>query len=438
MITAPNGHGTQFGLEIPTLTGPDEADAFVQARQDEGSDYIKVVLEDGSAYNLSFPMLGEATLRAVVTAAHKRDLLVVTHVSTVAAAKTAIEAGTDGLAHVFVNSPPDGAVVRMAAQRGVFVITTLAVHQLGVGADRGSISNNPQLSPYLTDADVQGLETPFPASGSASLANGREAVCAFHAAGVPVLVGTDAPNSGTAYGASLHRELVLLTESGLFPTEALSAATSVTVDTFGLERGRIREGLRADREGYRAALAAQRKAADETQAQTLAEAGAALVSDFETGEPATAFGSGWEVSTDQMAGGGSSAAFTVTEGGAQGSAYALSITGKTTADVPFAWAGAMVYPGTTPFAPADLSSKSELAFWTKGDGGRYRVMVFCPEMGQIPPEQLFVAGPEWQQVSLALSAFGNCGGATGIQGVLFTAGPTAGSFSFQIDEVALE
>ena len=86
----------------------------------------------------------------------------------------------------------------------------------------------------------------------------------------------------------------------------------MTADTFTLEdRGRIREGLRADlllvggdptqditatrdilgvwkggvradREGYRAALAAQREAA-ETQAQTLAEAGAALVSDFEIG-----------------------------------------------------------------------------------------------------------------------------------------------------------
>ena len=466
LITAPNGHGTQFGLEIPTLTRPGEADAFVQARQDEGSDYIKVVLEDGSAYNLSFPTLGEATLRAVVTAAHERGMLVVTHVSTLAAAKTAITAGTDGLAHVFVNAPPDEAVISMAARHDVFVIATLAVHQLGEGADDGSIAGDARLKPYLTDADVQGLENPFPASGSASLANGKEAVRAFHAAGVRVLAGTDAPNPGTAYGASLHRELVLLTESGLSPTEALRAATSVTADTFGLERGHIREGLRADlllvsgdptqdvtatrdivgvwkggvqadREGYRAALAAQRDAAG-AQAQTLAEAGAALVSDFESGEPATEFGSGWEVSTDQMAGGGSSAAFTVIGGGAQGSAYTLSITGETTPDVPFAWAGAMFYPGMTPFAPADLSGKAGLTFWTKGDGGRYRVMVFCPEMGQIPPEQSFVTEPKWRRVSLALSGFGSCGDGAGIQGVLFTAGPTAGSFSFQIDEVALE
>lgn len=106
--------------------------------------------------------------------------------------------------------------------------------------------------------------------------------------------------------------------------------------------------------------------------------------------------------------------------------------------MPFAWAGAMVYPGATPFAPADLSSKTELTFWTQGDWGRYRVLVFCPEMGQIPPQQSFVAGLDWQQVRLTMSAFGSCGDGASVQGVLFTAGPTAGSFSFQIDDVAFE
>ncbi len=65
-------------------------------------------------------------------------------------------------------------------------------------------------------------------------------------------------------------------------------------------------------------------------------------------------------------------------------------------------------------------------------------MVFCPEMGQIPPEQSFVAGPKWQQVSLAMSGFGSCGSGAGVQGVLFTAGPTPGRFDVQIDDVVLE
>jgi imidazolonepropionase-like amidohydrolase len=67
----------------------------------------------------------------------------------------------------------------------------------------------------------------------------------LHAAGVPLLAGTDAPNPGTTHGASLHREL--LVNAGLTTTEALAAATSVPARIFGLrDRGRIAPGMRAD------------------------------------------------------------------------------------------------------------------------------------------------------------------------------------------------
>jgi len=41
LATVPKGHGTEYGLPIPTLTKPEEADAWVAARIAEGSDYIK-------------------------------------------------------------------------------------------------------------------------------------------------------------------------------------------------------------------------------------------------------------------------------------------------------------------------------------------------------------------------------------------------------------
>src|SRR5262249_49172049 len=45
LVTAPGGHGTEYGLKIPTLTAPGEAQTFVDARIDEGSDYIKIVYD---------------------------------------------------------------------------------------------------------------------------------------------------------------------------------------------------------------------------------------------------------------------------------------------------------------------------------------------------------------------------------------------------------
>lgn len=74
----------------------------------------------------------------------------------------------------------------------------------------------------------------------------------MHAAGVPLLAGTDAnngPHGGflALHGASIHRELVLLTLAGLTPVQAIAAATSVPARHFGLsDRGRIASGLRAD------------------------------------------------------------------------------------------------------------------------------------------------------------------------------------------------
>jgi hypothetical protein len=72
LVTAPGGHGTEYGVPIPTLSGADGAQEFVDARLAEGSDWIKLVVDDGSAWGLDLPTLDAATVRAVVAAAHAR------------------------------------------------------------------------------------------------------------------------------------------------------------------------------------------------------------------------------------------------------------------------------------------------------------------------------------------------------------------------------
>lgn len=79
------------------------------------------------------------------------------------------------------------------------------------------------------------------------LATMHENVRLLHAAGVPTLAGTDAPNAGTAHGAGMFAELELLVEAGLSPADALAAATSVPARGFALaDRGRLAPGLRGD------------------------------------------------------------------------------------------------------------------------------------------------------------------------------------------------
>jgi imidazolonepropionase-like amidohydrolase len=107
LATAPGGHGTQFGLPVPTLTQPEEAQAWVDARVAEGSDYIKIVSEDSKIYGREIPALNRATIQALVEAAHRRGKLAVVHISTLRTAKEALEAGADGLVHIFTDQAPD-------------------------------------------------------------------------------------------------------------------------------------------------------------------------------------------------------------------------------------------------------------------------------------------------------------------------------------------
>jgi len=44
LVTVAGGHGTEYGLKIPTLESASQAQAFIDARIAEGSDFIKIII----------------------------------------------------------------------------------------------------------------------------------------------------------------------------------------------------------------------------------------------------------------------------------------------------------------------------------------------------------------------------------------------------------
>lgn len=242
VATAPGGHPTQLlaalngtvldpsdVTEIDFITRPEQAPAFVKARLAEGSDYIKIVIDDGAMHGAELPVLTQVVATAVTTAAHDAGLKVVAHAITSAEVDIALDAGVDGLAHVWADLAPEDPATRRLAQQvrdqGLFVVATLA---------------------YFEAASARG-----PRAGACAhpghYTNAVGAVRALYRAGVPLLAGTDATPFAPAHGAGIHRELQLLTEAGLAPDEALAAATALPARHFGLsDRGRIAPGLRAD------------------------------------------------------------------------------------------------------------------------------------------------------------------------------------------------
>jgi hypothetical protein len=409
-------------------------------------------------------------LRAVIDAAHQYGKLAVVHISCQQQARDAIEAGADGLVHLFNDSAPASDFAPLVANHHAFVVPTLTVLESASGSPSGeSLTADPRLEPFLSQADHANLKQAFPkVTTQLSEKYAEQAVPELIAAHVPVLAGTDAPNPGTAHGVSIHRELELLVRSGMTPTEALAAATSVPASAFHLDdRGEIAPGKRADlllvkgdpttditatrdivavwkigvqddRDRYAADLEKQKQETGKEK-RTPAPAGleAGPISDFEDGKTSAKFGAGWSISTDSIMGGKSSAEMKVVEGGASGSQHSLEISGEIASGLPFAWAGVMFSPGQQVFAPANLASKKDLTFWAKGDGRTYRVLIFTESGGRVPAQQTFTADKEWKQYTFPFAAFNGTDGHD-LSAILFVGGPATGKFDFQIDNIGLK
>ena len=458
LATVEHGHGTEFGVPVPTLSSPDQAQAWVDARIQEGSDYIKIIREDGSELGISIPTLTEEEVAALIKAAHARGKLAVIHIQKLEDARLAIADGVDGLAHIAMDKPADDAFIRLAQERHVFVTATLSVFAgAACSGEAAKLVADPQITPYLSKDQKGMLSAAWGHCYPQALAIASESVRRLHAAGVPILAGTDAGNPATAHGVSLHGELALLVAAGLTPADALAAATSLPAKYFQLgDRGRIAPGLRADlllvdgdptrditatrnivtifKNGY-AVDRSVAKAEAVTSAPGPKAPADTFVSDFDGGKIVSRFGHGWVVTTDQEASGKSVGAMSLVQGGAQGSAGALEISGEVKSGFVFPWSGVMFFPSDKPMDPMDFTAKQGVDFWTRGDGGTYTLMLFSGDQ-QIPLMQTFSAGPGWQEVFLPFSKFP--GAELGrLRGIAFTAGPKPGTFRFEIDQVVI-
>jgi imidazolonepropionase-like amidohydrolase len=470
LATAKGGHGTQYGFSIPTLSSPVEAKGWVNARIKEGSDYIKIVYDDGHEYGLTLPTLSKETMKALVEAAHERGKLAVVHIGTQQQARDAIEAGADGLAHLFADSEPTADFASFVAEHHVFVVPTLSVLE-GVGNKPGGklLAGDRRLQPYLSAANTANLQKTFPKfSKSLDEKYAEHAVRELKAAGVSILAGTDAPNPGTAHGASMHRELELLVRSGLSPVEALASASSVPAKIFHLDdRGQIaagkradlvlvkgdptqditmsraivavwKAGVRVDREDYRMQIARAKSNGKQPQtAAALPTGELRVISDFEDNKLSAKFGAGWTISTDSIFGGKSTAEAKVVAPGANNSKHSVRVSGKVAGALPFAWAGVMFSPGPHLFAAANLSATKTLKFRARGDGKTYRVMIFTESGGRIPAQQTFTSEKDWKLFAMPLSKFNGTDGHD-VTAILFVGGPAAGAFELWLDDIGLQ
>ncbi|MDN8622665.1 amidohydrolase family protein [Corynebacterium sanguinis] len=217
--------------DVALVDSPDKAERFVEVQVADGVDYIKIIAD--------LPGPTQDVLDALVAAAHARGLKVIAHAALYEAVRMSLAAGADIITHAPLDRALDDATAETMLAQGTVFIPTLTMME-GIAAN-------------LTAAGVPGV----------SYAPAHESTRAMHAAGVPVLAGTDAGADAymhdedayigsftralPTYGESMHDELALLVDAGLSTAEALRAATSTAAHAFSLDdRGAITPGLRAD------------------------------------------------------------------------------------------------------------------------------------------------------------------------------------------------
>lgn len=410
LATVADGHGTQYGFDIDVIDADEDVAAWVARRKEEGSDYIKLVY---MPYQTRIPSLDLATASAVIEEAHRADLLAVAHISTARGAMDLLEAGVDGLVHVFADEPVSDAFIERAREDGLFVIPTLSVLATADQAGEGArLAKDTHIAPYLAEYQKTSLMTDFgmrvPTMG---LREASENTRRMHAGGVRILAGSDAPNPGTAHGASLHQELALLVRAGLSATDALMAATSLPADAFGLAaRGAVAPGARADfvvidgdprddieatrrivhvfKNGFEVA----RELEPSTGAPALPDG---LLGDFSQG-PDAPDGFAWSATDDREFGGQSVATLSHIDddGGA------LRVVSEIRRGFPFPWAGFV-------FSTTDNSGRSyrdvdHLRLRLRGTPGNYRVMFFNEASMGAPPTATITVTDTWQDITVTL------------------------------------
>jgi imidazolonepropionase-like amidohydrolase len=202
-----------------------------------------------------------AMLMAAADEARTAGLRLVVHATELDRAKEALEAKAVVLVHGVFEGVVDSAFLAAAKEHGTIVVPTLSALEGYADVFLGRTPAQRYPLECLDPLTRAKLETMLPdtlrTAGKAFWSSpGAEQLRAtagdnlrrMFEAGIPIAVGTDAGNPGTAAGPSIYREMELLHSVGMphravFASATIIAARALALDT---EVGSIEAGKRAD------------------------------------------------------------------------------------------------------------------------------------------------------------------------------------------------
>jgi len=203
----------------------------------------------------------KAMLMAAADEARKVGLRLIVHATELRAAKDALQAGAVVLVHDVFAGTIDSEFVVAAKRNGTIVIPTLTVLEGYADVFLGGSPASRYPFDCVDRATRAKLETILPdtlrARGKAFWGGpeaarlretGADNLRRLYSAGIPIAMGTDAGNPGTAHGPSVYREMEAMQEAGMPARAVFAAATIVAARALALDRevGSVAAGKRAD------------------------------------------------------------------------------------------------------------------------------------------------------------------------------------------------
>ena len=246
-------------VNLPTMrqfipmTDDSTVRAMVRAQRALGAEAIKV-------WYLQLPDTAMARARPLLMAAGEEarrvGLPLIVHATQLRTAKDAVAAGAKVLVHSVESQEVDDEFISAARSAGTILIPTLTVYEgyADVRAGRSPAARYPlDCVDPATRAKLEIVRPDARATGPGAAVTAREQRMArnlvrLHAAGIPIAMGTDAGNPGTAHGPSVYREMEAMQAAGMSARDVFAAATLVAARAMGLdaETGSVERGKRAD------------------------------------------------------------------------------------------------------------------------------------------------------------------------------------------------
>jgi imidazolonepropionase-like amidohydrolase len=258
-MAPPNG-GPDAVLRVATtalhvvneVSTPQEARSAVKAMADKKIRNVKMWVDDRRG---TYPKLTPEVYTAIIDEAHKHQMKVHAHATTLPDQKAVVRAGADVLVHMVQGEKLDDEYLALLREKKPYWATVI-----GLGDRTDVCDADPFFEVALPPAVIARIratkeQRPLaPSCGPPSPnAARREEILAYNfprmiASGARIVLGTDTGiQPGHTFGSGEHHELARWVQLGLTPSQAIVAATERPAELMALkDMGTLGVGKRAD------------------------------------------------------------------------------------------------------------------------------------------------------------------------------------------------